>query len=595
MNGSKSSQPISLVLKNYPTHLLIPSIDNLLVFQAINYLGEKKDYFFEFQGQNLNVEVQEELTQSITFNSGETKEFTIKFIPNADGQAKLIMNVFSLSIVKKKITIQVVRNSVLKNKTKKHFQKYKIILNDQFDNFDANQFFVSLSDQDITIKEEQLKVKSSGPDKDQDLKYLAKAHIVKRNIQKALELSLQISNEDEKYHFYYDLIRAYAAIDLPTTMQIVDSLQDEEKRASIIEGITSQISKHDQEKIQEFLSLIKDPAKKQDLLVKIIGRLIKINPPMAFELSHLIPNELIIAKIFINLARRFKKLNNTPEAVKTLTQILNIFQNSPKINLNQGNPQGQVYEFVKDIVHLIAEIDNPNSAYSVIDGIKNENLKKQLLDDLGNILIETKEEMRKVQERNLVFSQYLLFNVLVSNVSEDIKYFSENGGNISLNLLSQDYSFRAMFFSLSRLSFNIFPFMERLFFDLNNQIAFYIYPSSSDNHIKETNALNHSINKFINPNKLAPQIRIYNLDFIPYLGTPTVILSARSEALQSRIERQVKNINIVVDNNIFNDGATSELLNRIYGRLSSSIVNIVLSYELMNDFELLKALMQALI
>ncbi len=596
MNGSKSSQSISLNIKNYPTHLLVPSIDNLLVFQAINYLSEKKEYFFEFQGQNINIEIQEELTNAVKFNSGETIEFTIKIVPNADGQGKLTINVFSLSMVKKKITVQAIRNSVPKNKAKDHFKKYKIILNNKLDSFDLNQFLINLPDQDISMKEGQLQATNFGPERDQNLKLLAKAYMSKNNIQKALELSLQISNEDEKYHFYYDLIRAYASIDLQTALHIVNGLQDEEKRNVILEGIASQISKYDQEKIEEFISLITDPVKKQDLLVKIIGRLIKINPPMAFELSHLIPNELIIAKIFINLAWRFKKLNNAPEAVKTLTQILKIFQNSPKINLDQDNPHGQVYEFVKDIVQLIAEIDNPNTAYSVIDNFKNDNLKKQLLDNLGPILIETREEVRKVEERTVVFSQYLLFNILVSSVSEDIKYFSTLGGNISLNLLSQDHTFKAAFFSLSKLSFSIFPFLERLFFELNNQVAFYIFPSANNKSNEETSALNYGINRFINPSRLSPQTRIYNLDFIPYLGSPTVILNAGNETLRSRIEKQVKNnINVIIDNNVFEGGASSELLHQLYGRISTPIINIVLSYELMNDFEMLKSLMQALI
>ncbi|MFX1396529.1 MAG: hypothetical protein ACFFAS_05735 [Promethearchaeota archaeon] len=593
---NKSNQALKLTVKNYPSQILVPTTENILNFQAINCIKESKKFFFEFQGQNINIEIPMEYQSVVNFNSGEIKDFNIKLVPIIDGQGKLVVNVSLIKEVKKKLKVQTIRSSVPKNKLKEHFRKYKILLKDIQDDFNINDFLLTINENDLRLKEGQAINKVPGLEKDQDLKFLARGYLSNRNIQKALEYALQISNEDEKYHYYYDLIRAHASLDLRAAFQIINNLKDEEKKNFLIQSIAFEISKYAQDKIEEKVLLIDNPIQKQEFLVMIIGRLIKTNPPMAFELSHLIRNELLIAKIFINLAKRFRHLNNIPESVRTLNQILNIFQNSPKINLNNTIPQVQVYDFIKDILQLIAEIDCPNSAYTIINGFKNEMLKIKILEDLGNILLEVKEEMKVVQESHFISSQYFLFNTLVSQLSEELTEFSLIGGNVSYNLLMRDYSFSAVFFSLSRFPFSIFPTLEHLYSDMGNQIAFYVFPSTGNHRNNELKIINNNIKRFVNPVNVIPQTKLYNLDFIPYLGKPTAILSEGNDIIKKKIEKQVGSSAIVIrDNSFFNGGTSSDNLNKIFSGRATSVVNIVLSYEFINDYGLLKSLMQALI
>ena len=57
---------------------------------------------------------------------------------------------------------------------------------------------------------------------------------------------------------------------------------------------------------------------------------------MAFNLSHLIDDELTLAQLLINIAKEYYETNNKDELIKTIRQILNIFIHSPKINLSEN-------------------------------------------------------------------------------------------------------------------------------------------------------------------------------------------------------------------------------------------------------------------
>ncbi|MFX1239554.1 MAG: hypothetical protein ACFE8P_17770, partial [Promethearchaeota archaeon] len=54
---NKSNQALKLTVKNYPSQILVPTTENILNFQAINCIKESKKFFFEFQGQNINIEI----------------------------------------------------------------------------------------------------------------------------------------------------------------------------------------------------------------------------------------------------------------------------------------------------------------------------------------------------------------------------------------------------------------------------------------------------------------------------------------------------------------------------------------------------------
>ena len=126
--------------------------------------------------------------------------------------------------------------------------------------------------------------------------------------------------------------------------------------------------------------------KKNPLLIDVIARTISINPSLAYDLSHLIRDEFSIAKILINVAEKFEEINNKPESIKILNQILNIFIKSNNIDLTENKFKNPAYDFIMDILQEIAEIDSPATANSIIEGFTHLKLKKRIQKDLDNDL-----------------------------------------------------------------------------------------------------------------------------------------------------------------------------------------------------------------
>jgi len=92
---------------------------------------------------------------------------------------------------------------------------------------------------------------------------------------------------------------------------------------------------------------------------------------------------------------------------------------------------------------------------------------------------------------------------------------------------------------------------------------------------------------------------IFNLDFIPYLGKPTIILSEEDQLAQTinaKLEKGMKNeAVIIINNDFFKGGATQHTLQNIFQGNNFSVINLVLSYEFLNNYEVFKLFIEALI
>ena len=90
---------------------------------------------------------------------------------------------------------------------------------------------------------------------------------------------------------------------------------------------------------------------------------------------------------------------------------------------------------------------------------------------------------------------------------------------------------------------------------------------------------------------------MFNLDFIPYLGKPTIIISKQnSQLITSKIQDKLADrVKLIVDNNLFEGGKVKEFLDRVFHSNNITVINLILSYEFINDHNILKAFIEALI
>ncbi|TFG25802.1 MAG: hypothetical protein EU532_11340 [Promethearchaeota archaeon] len=616
MSVPEQGKAISIIFTKFPQNLLIPSIDNLIGFQAINSFNNDEKFKFDFEGENIEINIPKELDEEIHFRPGEMKNLDIKLIPTVDGYGTLTFNVNWLKRVEYTVKVKKVREQISKSQIKEILSRNSITFSMETANFNPENYIFEYSSKELKHAEKQLNLMREKystntnsdvklKDIDKSISNIAKGYIYHKNPVRALELALEISDEKEKLTLYYNLIRAYAKFDLNGTIEIVKNLAKNEKRIELIKNLALDQINVDPEQVPRIAFLIDDISQREQFMSNIIGRIMKINVDIAVKISQIIANELLRVKILINIIKEVYDKNNS-KANEILRHIINTIEKSTELNLSEKNYKNPAYKIYKDCIALLAELDSTKAADNLLIGFNLREAKDKIAEEIFDLIYKMVDETRIRFDPVPVFSQYYIFNTYVSSLNENIKQFSMMGGNLSHNILVKDFNFDIIFMSLFSYDFSIFPLIDRVYTDLkyndNKTIAYYIYPSKDNHSPSEINIMNNTLNQFgliskfnTKPNK----ILILNLDFIPYLGKPTIIISSDQEVAQSfltKIDKKLgNNVNIKYDNSLFKGGKTEEHLKQLFSSPKCELVNLILSYEFINNYEIFKTFTLSLI
>jgi len=645
MEISDPDQTISLNITHFPQNLLIPSNDNSIIIQAINRFNKQAFFKFAFEAEDLNIIIPDELKkETLQFGPGESKNLEIKLKPIVDGFGKLSMFVNWMKIVEYTVKVKKVRNSVVDSQINNILQKQTLLVSKFTDAFNLDDFMISMTMDEITQVEKELEKKkkeyksfhlqkqniltkiNSGKKPNQNemsieeiennkirlsseienhLRKLAKGYLSNKNLETALKLSLKLSDEQEKSTLYYDLIRAYASIDLNGSFEILKNIPNKEKRLGLIRSVAFDQVKKDPEQAPRVAYLIKDPSIRENLIIDIISETINLNPSVAVKISTLISDDLLKIKILFNVVKEFHKKNSRAEITNILNKIINIIEKSTNLNLSENNFNNPAYNFYKDAIYAIAEIDSPQAADNIIVGFNLREIKDKVSEEFFDVIYEMVDELRTRMDPSPVYSQYYLFNTFTSNINEFVKSFSLTGGNVSNNILLNEFNFNIIFVSLFNYDFSIFPIFDRVYsdlkFNLNKSFAYYIFPSKENYNQSELMTINNTLKQFFASHliNIPNTFLIFNLDFIPYLGKPTIILSSNPEIygeLNSKISKTLgDSVNLIIDESLFKGGATADNLKQLFPPNKCKIVNLILSYEFINDYNVFKSFIQSLI
>ncbi|MFX0010438.1 MAG: hypothetical protein ACFE9R_09000, partial [Candidatus Hermodarchaeota archaeon] len=240
---------------------------------------------------------------------------------------------------------------------------------------------------------------------------------------------------------------------------------------------------------------------------------------------------------------------------------------------------------------------------SLIQNIKEDSLRNKVSKDLFDEIYEMVDEIKVKLEKKTVLSHSYSVNTYVSQVTRDIRNFSLIGGNVSTNTLMKNYDFNFVLVSLFSFNFSIFPIIERLYFDTTyntkKSFAYYIFPSISNHDADEQNVIKQTVTQFFSPFQISKQMIIFNLDFIPYLGKPTVILASEGSVVQNiknKLETRMKGeADILIDDDLFKGGDAQITLSNIFQPNNFTIINLILSYEFLNNYDAFKLFIEALI
>jgi hypothetical protein len=620
MTSSEQANAISLNISQFPQNILIPDIDNVVSLQVVNTLAKKADFKFEFKGENIDIKViPEEFNNNIQLNGGETRKIDLKLTPKVDGSGKLIINIYWLKIVEYIEKVQKIRITISRSKIDKILKKNQILNSKTIDSFNHKDFIVEASKNGIKNIEKDIESLVSlyhkqhsdpnSPDPKVDIKQidnlyknLAKSYLAIDEVYKALETALKLSGQEEQTQFYYDLLRVYSIKNLVQCLQIIKNLNDENKRNVLLSEIALDYVEVSPDQISKIISLITSSSARDQALVDIISKCYKNQFDFALNLSHLITEELLKVKVLFSLMKQLNQSKKNDQILQIIKKIDQIVMNSTQMNITENEFDNPSYNYFKDSICILAELDCPETADKVIKSSGNENIQEKLAHDLFDLIYEMVDEVKTRIEPTVIHSQFYTLNTYVSQLSKELQQFALLGGNASSNALIKQFDFKILFLSLFSLNFSIFPFLDRVYSDLHlnskKSIAYYIYPSINNLDQEELGVIQRTLKQFFPVNSLNKDLVIYNLDFIPYLGKPTVIFASNSRSLaiiKSKVEKKLgQDATILTDEGVFKGGASLELIQNTIGSMGVDIVNLVLSYEFLNDYNLFKMFIESL-
>ncbi|MHA1477447.1 MAG: hypothetical protein ACTSPU_04530 [Promethearchaeota archaeon] len=620
MSNADPNHVISISVTKFPQNLLIPDGENSVSFQVINQSDKDEHFKFVFEGENLEIDVKPiEFLDEVLFKSGETKKIDILLKPTTDGFGKLTVNAYWMKLVEYTVKVQKIRDKISTSRITHILKNKQFLQSVKRDSFNPKDFIITSNKGEIKKIEKQIKESTVNSTKSQNnsqsssipkgeidtnLTLLAKSYLSIGEFYKALESSLQLTNEDEKLELYYNLIRANATLKLDSSLQVVEKLNDLKKKNQIAKSIALDYVNIDPDQVSKILSFIKEDSIKENAIFEVIFMSLEKDSNLALKFTEFIKDEIVKVKVLFNILKKLHENKNNSLILAIINQINEIILKSKLINISTDqNYHNPAYEYFKESICILAELDCPEAADKVIEGLDSEKLKKTVAKDLFKEIYKMVEEKQTKVEPIGEFSQFFLLNTYTSQISRQVNDFSLIGGNASSNILMNNFNFNIALISLFSFNFSIFPVIDRVYLELNHKsnksIAYYIYPSISNHNQEELKTIQTTLKKFFQPESIKNKVTVFNLDFIPYLGKPTAILSSISDDLNAIKSKVVKalgdRVNVIIDDDLFRGGKTVESLNSIFYGSNFKIVNLILSYEFINDYDVFKTFVQSLI
>jgi hypothetical protein len=607
MPNADPNHVISINITKFPQNLLLPGIDNSVSFQVNNQSSKEEHFKFVFEGENLEITVTPiEFLDEILFKAGETKTIQLQLNPTANGFGKLTVNAYWMKVVEYIVNVEKIRDKIPLSKISRILKNKKFLKPIKNDKFNPKEFLITTNSREIKNIEKQIKESKElqgnnqpgkAGDIESSIKLLAKSYLSIGEFYKALETSLQLTNEGEKIKLYYNLIRANATLNLENNLQAIKNLNDIEKKNSILQKISLDYVNLDPEQVVKILSVIDDASVRENVILEVISFSLEIDSLLALKFAEYVKDEIIKIKVLFDVVKYLHD-NKKEELILTIIRQINqIILNSNKFNLSDQN------EYLKDTICIIAELENPEAADKVIKGLSSEELKQKISKDLYNEIYKMVQEKQTKVEPIGEFSQFFLLNTYTTQVNKEVKNFSLIGGNASSNILLGNYNFKIALISLFSFNFSIFPIIDRVYSEINNNskksLSYYIFPSISEHNPEELNIIQTTLKRFFKPESIRNRVTVFNLDFIPYLGKPSVILSSMTDdvnVIKAKIVKALGDkVDVMTDDDLFQGGKSVESLSSIFYGNNFNIVNMVLSYEFINDYNIFKSFIQSLI
>ncbi|MFW9952838.1 MAG: hypothetical protein ACFFKA_22175, partial [Candidatus Thorarchaeota archaeon] len=284
MSPSNTNNVVSIIVKQFPQNLIIPGEKNIVSLQITNSSTKEENFLLEFEGENLDVKVLSiGFDGEIRFSPNETKNVELNLIPKTDGFGKLITNIYSTELIKYREKVQKVRVKPSGANLNKILKGLNLLTTETIRSFNPQTYMLNISKDELKQLEKKVKLlsqdlkssnssKKAGIEIENHFKQLAKAYLFYDEFYKSLETSLEISNEQERIEFYYNLLRAYASKNVEACLDVVKNLGDLKRKNQALANIAMDIFDKNPEEVLKLISFIDDNDFKEKALLNVIGK-----------------------------------------------------------------------------------------------------------------------------------------------------------------------------------------------------------------------------------------------------------------------------------------------------------------------------------
>ena len=583
-----ATQLITISATNYPNSILLGNKPYDLNFQLINNSGKPKQFRFEFTMEGISGNIPKNFQKPVTLDPSKPYDLLVQITPTVNGSAKLIIQANAYEEVQYKELVWNVRKELSQKRRKtalgNSFVKFKDLTkgNRKLPKFKNGKVLDTES-----AAQEYEKIHSSSMsqiEKDQQLPDVAK-RVFYTDMNFAFEILKMVQNQASVQDLLADFI--YAAIDNNKDLSV------------------------------STLPAIQHIKTKDNLLVKMACYVLEKDLSLAIQLCYQINNletrDSLLRDIFY-----FSYLKQFDEAMQLISNVsdqhlqLGLYYEMIKImvkgdpskcdallkNLIQKSIINQEIEILTSLLLISAHLHNPQTAVDTINTLPPE-LKESVNKQVFKALWEQVEEIKIRVDEVPVTSLYFAFNVM-AKPSSVISKVADLGGTVSENLINGEMNSVIGIVNLFSFNFPVYPTIEQCYNEIKTEKgkSFYylIIPLKKADDATYEMAQTIIKNLFVDhANKVAHKMYIFNLDFIPYMAKPTIIVGDDPEeniVISSIVKRAFKNdVTLIIDDGLFKEGKINEWIKSILPSNKFKLLNLVLTYDFLNDYNLFKKFM----
>ncbi len=569
MSEMERQNEIIIDITQFPHHLLLPSTSNIIKLRITNNSDKQKNLKLEASGQNLDVRLISLTEKTFSIPPKDNQVIEIGLVPKANGNGIISINIEWFKKVQFTVKVQKIRENIPEKKLDKILNTYEYSSNLQTEPITADKFSLELSNSEIkkltknisrikeelklTPSEEAIKTVELYKELDVCQKTLVKGCINNKEFDEALSIIKTFPNEENKKDFLRNVIRANFFIDFETMLQAIELIENIPDKQKLLETV--------------FLDLMKRKTDNALVLLEYIKQ-----------------DSDFYVKALFHIARNYLKNNQIEKTESLLIKIVNLaIQNGI-----------EKYNLLKDVIYTVAEIISPKKADEMIHLIKDHPLKEKVTKDLFDDIYIMADELREKIESELIGSYNYSLNISIEE-GNNIAKFANTGGNISSNILEGQFNFESLLVSLFSHEFSLFPTIEHLYTDLANNseksLGYVIFPSQKSLKDDEKTVISTVLKKLVVNKSQANNMMLFNIDFIPYLGKPTLIIGSDQRIgtqLKQKLQSFNQSVNMSINNDLFEGGKTIEYIKNIFSGKTITPINLVFSYEFINQYDLFR-------